>query len=138
MLKMSQGAFYRVGGADPAKTPQGEVVVEDENLLRVVEALDILTRLGIVSTSVHMLHHVQVGRDVREMLRLVHVQHLVHKVHIPEIPACSGLILYRQGRFNSLFHHICPVILFHWHNHFVYVKKCYVLVPGKLNRSNYL
>merc|ERR1712106_378939 len=126
---MSQGAFYRVGGADPAQTTEWEVVVEDEHLLRVVETLDILTRLGIVSTSVHMLHHVKVGRDVGEVFWLVNVQHLIHEVDIPEIPACSGLILYSQRRFNSLFHQVCPVIMFHWHDHLVYVKKCDVLVP---------
>ena len=54
MLQVPQGGVHGVGFADPAKTPQGEVVVEDEDFLRVVEALDILTRLGIVSTSVHM------------------------------------------------------------------------------------
>ena len=107
--------------------------MEDLDFLRVVEALDILTRLGIVSTSVHMLHHVQVGRNVGEMLGLMEIKHFVHEVDIPEVPAGSGLILDLKGSFDDILHHIFPVVVLDGHDHLVYVQQGYILVPETEN-----
>ena len=73
VLEVCQGGVHRVGGADTTQTPQGEVVVEDEGLLRVVETLHVLSRLGVVSTSVHVLHHVKIWRNVFEMTMFMDV-----------------------------------------------------------------
>ena len=128
VLEVCQGCVHWVGAADTTQTPQGEVVVEDEGFLRVVEALHILTRLGVVGTSVHMLHHVQVGGDVWEMLWLMEIKHLIHEVDIPEVPAGSCLILHLQGGGDHLLHHVCPVGVLDGHDHLIYVQKGNVLV----------
>ena len=64
MLQVRQARVHRVAGADAAQAAQREVVVEDERLLGVVEALDVLARLGVVGAAVDVLHHVQVLGDV--------------------------------------------------------------------------
>ena len=48
MLQVRQARVHRVAGADAAQAAQREVVVEDERLLGVVEALDVLTGLCVV------------------------------------------------------------------------------------------
>ena len=49
MLQVGQPRVHREAGADPAQAAKGEVVVEDQSLLRVVETFDVLARLGVVS-----------------------------------------------------------------------------------------
>ena len=104
------------------------MVVENEGLLRVMEALDILTRLGVVGTSVHMLHHVQVGGDVREMFWLMEIKHLIHEIDISEVPAGSGLILHLEGGGDHILHHVFPVGVLDGHDHLIYVQQGYVLI----------
>ena len=55
VLEVGQARVHREGGADAAQAAQGEVVVEDQRLLRVVETLDILTRLGVVGAPVTVM-----------------------------------------------------------------------------------
>ena len=47
-LYLSHGGIDGVGCADSAEASEREVVVEDEDLLRVVEALHVLTGLRVV------------------------------------------------------------------------------------------
>ena len=47
-LNLRHGGVDGVGGADAAEAAEGEVVVQDEDLLGVVEALDVLAGLGVV------------------------------------------------------------------------------------------
>ena len=47
-LDLRHGGVDWVGGADTAEAAEREVVVQDEHLLRVVEALDVLAGLGVV------------------------------------------------------------------------------------------
>ena len=130
MLQVCQGGIHRIRGTDTPQAPQGKVVVEYEGLLRVVEALDVLTRLGVIGTSVHMLHHVQVWRNVFEMFGLMQVQHLIHKVDVPEVPAGSCLILHLHGGGDHLLHHVSPVVVLDGHDHLIYVQQGNVLIPG--------
>ena len=92
-----------------------------------MEALDVLARLGVVGAPVDVLHHVEIFRNVFEMLMLVGVQHLIHEVDIPEIPARSGLILHLETLLDDLLHHVAPVVVFERHDHLVYIKQCNVL-----------
>ena len=46
-----------------AQACKGYMVVEDDWLVTVMDALHILARLVVGGAPVHMLHHVQVGRD---------------------------------------------------------------------------
>ena len=86
VLEVSQPRLHRIGVALSPQTPQGEMVVEDQNLLRVVETFHILTRLGVVGTPVDVLHYMKILRDVLNMIVLLGIQHLVQEVNIPEEP----------------------------------------------------
>ena len=91
---MSQRGVDWVRCTDTSKATKREVVVEYECFLWVVEALDVLTRFGVVGTSVDMLHHMQVVGNVRKVVWFMNVKHLIHKVYIPEVPTCSSLIFH--------------------------------------------
>ena len=60
VLELAQGGLHWVGDADPAQAGQGEMVVEEEDLVRIEEALDVETVLGVVGTSVDVLHYMKV------------------------------------------------------------------------------
>ena len=53
MLQVTQARVHREAGADSAQAAQGEVVMEDQSLLWVVETLDVLAGLGVVSAPVN-------------------------------------------------------------------------------------
>ena len=128
MLEVAQAGVHRVGGADTAQTAQGEVVVKDQRLLRVVKALDVLARLGVVGAPVDVLHHVKVIRDIFEMVVLVGVQHLVHEINVSEVPRCSRLILHFEGRLYDLLHHVGPVVVLDGRDHLVNVQQRDIIV----------
>lgn len=71
MLKLTHVGADRVRGAHAAQTAQREVIVQDEHFFRIVEALDVLTRFGVISASVDVLHHMKVRRDLLEAARFV-------------------------------------------------------------------
>ena len=66
------------------------MVVKDQHLLGVVEALDSMAGFAVVGAAVHVLQHVQVLGDVLN----VGLQHLVHEKDVPEPPACPRLVLH--------------------------------------------
>ena len=49
MLQVGQTRVHREAGANSAQAAKGEVIVEDQSLLRVVETFDVLARLCVVS-----------------------------------------------------------------------------------------
>ena len=128
MLQVAQACVHRVRGAHPAQTAEREVVVQDQRLLGVVEALDVLAGLGVVGTSVDVLHHVKILRNVFEVLVLVGVQHFVHEVNIPEVPRGSGLILHLERGLDDLLHHVGPVVVLDGSDHLVYVQESDIIV----------
>ena len=130
MLQVRQARVHRVAGADPAQAAQREVVVKDQRLLGVVEALDVLAGLGVVGAAVHVLHHVQVLGDVLEVLVLVGVEHLVHEVDVPEVPARPRLVLHLERALDGLLHHVLPVGVLQRHDHLVNVEQGDVLVSA--------
>ena len=129
MLQMAEADVDGVGGADTAQAAQREVVVQDQGLLRVVEALHVLTGLRVVGAPVHVLEHVQVGRDGGEVLRLVQVRHLVHEVDVAEVPAGPRLVLHLQRRLHRLLHHLGPVVVLDRHDHLVDVQQRDIFIP---------
>ena len=100
------------------------MVVESQDFLRVVEGLDIVTRRGVFVTSVDVLHHVEVGRNVWDVTALVLLQKIIEEVNIPEGPA--GVVA--RGRHQVL-HQVGPVGVVGGDDHLVRVEEGDVLVP---------
>ena len=125
---MSKASVDRIGGTHPTQTSQGEMVVENQSFLRIVETLYILTRLGVVGTPVDVLHHMKILRNVFEMIVLVSVQHLVHEVNIPEVPRRSRLVLHLERGLDDLLHHVGPVVVLDGRYNFVDVEQGDVVV----------
>ena len=69
-----------------SQTGEGEMVVESQHSLRVVEGLDIVTRRGVAGAPVDVLHHVKVGRNVWDVTSLLPLQKIIEEVNIPEGP----------------------------------------------------
>ena len=130
MLEVCQLCVHRIAGAHPAQAAQWEVVVQYQRLLRVVEALDVLARLGGVGTAVDVLQHVQVGGDVPEAVQLVLLQHLVHEVDIAKVPTGASLVLGLERRRHHRLHHLGPAGMTERQDHLVNVQQCDVLVPA--------
>ena len=105
------------------------MVVQQQHLLWVVEALDVVPGLGVVVAPVDVLHHVEVVGDVREVAVALHVQHVVEEVHVTKHPASPHLIILRQGGVDHLLHHVSPAVVLDWHDHLVYVLQGEVIIP---------
>lgn len=78
-----------------AEARQREVVVQRERALRVVEALDVLVRLGVVLAAVHVLQHVHVSWYGLEPA--VRVDQVVQEVHVAYIVGRARLVTHRQS-----------------------------------------
>ena len=100
------------------------MVVESQDFLRVVEGLDVVTRRGVSVTSVDVLHHVKVGRNVWDVTALVPLQKIIEEVNIPEGPA--GFVT--RGPHQVL-HQVGPVGVVGGDDHLVRVEEGDVLVP---------
>ena len=98
-----------------------------------------------VCTPVDMLHHVKVTWNVWDHLLL----HIIHEVHILHTPAgwkfllinnfiytcshtktfsCLFLFCYRVRK--HLLHHVWPVVMLYWHDHFIIVQIHNVLISA--------
>ena len=86
VLELAQAGVHCVELA-AAQTGEGEMVVESQDFLRVVEGLDVVTRRGVSGAPVDVLHHVKVGRNVWDVTALVPLQKIIEEVNIPEGPA---------------------------------------------------
>ena len=128
MLEMRQAGINGIRGTHPSQTSKRKVIVKDKCLLWIMEALYVLSRFCIIGTSVYMLHHVKILRNVFEVLVLVGVQHFVHEVNIPEVPRGSGLILDLERGLDDLLHHVGPVAVLDGRDHLVNVQQGDVVV----------
>ena len=98
-----------------------------------------------VCTPVDMLHHVKVTWNVWDHLLL----HIIHEVHILHTPAgwkfllinnfiytcshtktfsCLFLFCYRVRK--HLLHHVWPIVMLYWHDHFIIVQIHNVLISA--------
>lgn len=90
VLQMGRLGFDGIGRAPAAQTRQREVIVQRQNLLNVVEALDVLIRFRVIIAAVDVLQHVHVARDVG--LPPVRMFGIVPKVDVAEIIGCARVI----------------------------------------------
>ena len=109
------------------------MIVQQQHLLGVMEALDVVTRLGVVVAPVDVLHHVEVVGDVREVTVPLHVQHIVKEVHITEHPARPHLSVLGQGGVDDLLHHVRPAVVLDWHDHLIYILQGEIFIPEEYN-----
>lgn len=73
MLQLRVLGLDGVASAAGAQTGQREVVVQSDHPFRVVEALDVLVRLGEVLRAVHVLQHVHVPTREDSRIREIRV-----------------------------------------------------------------
>ena len=82
-----------------------------------------------------MLHHVEILRDIFEVIVLMSIQHLIHEVDIPEVPAGSRLVLDLEAHLDDLLHHVVPVGVLQRHDDLVDVEQSNVLIPTIINND---
>ena len=127
VVQLSIRRLDRVRRAAAAQARQGEMVVQCQDLLSVVEALDILSRFGEVLWTIDVLHHVHVAGYLLEPP--VVVEKVVEEVHVPHVVRGAVVLVDLARLRKDDVHKLAPGVAFDWHDHFVDVEQCYV--PGR-------
>lgn len=83
MLELRVSRFDRVRSANRPEAAQREVIMQGQNFLCVVEALDVLVGLREVLRAIDVLQHVHVLRDVLDPA--VGVDQVVEEVDVADV-----------------------------------------------------